>query len=267
MKEKWAYFFRGLIGATVLYALLVLAVILLDTKLKDIRETRPVKLGAFVCDVDANISDTFTNDIVLMNNNLYRITFNSKYSNEQSCMKISDDQIVKLIGEYYVDSIGNVYTLGKDGLNIVENTNKIPEDLFAEDIVMAYAHGDANVFKYYVLKTDGKIYDIEFKRDYYFSNGEGKYRYTNILEEVYLEYEDAIKAFKVANGAISYVKTDKAVYTLDIVDDKCMDYADVECVYDLVKQDVNMDNIKFVDYYSDSLKYINKDNMRYSKGV
>ncbi len=268
MREKLLYFFIGLIGATILYAFVILAIILVDVKLKDAKITKPQKIGKFICDVNGYKS-TFENNVVIVSNNLYNITLNKKFTNEQSCSKISDIKIARLIDEYYIDENGNIYSLDNNELTIVDNLGKIPDYLFNEEVVAAYRYGASNEFKYFVLKDDGKIYKIKFKREYYFANGQGSYKFITLSHDEFMSYEgENIEAFKVVDDEIVYVKTNQNIYIKNLVDERCREYADIECKYDLIKNEkINLKDIKFIDYYGDEVKYIANNDKTYTLGV
>ena len=267
MSEKWVYFFVGLIGATILYAILVLGIIFVDTKLEDTKDTRKRKIGEYVCLENKDILSTFQDDIVLMDNRLYNLSFESKYSNEESCMNISNIVIDKVIDKYYVAEDEEIYTLQDGELVLMSIPSKIPTYLLEDGITYAYSYDSEEEYSYYVLK-DGKIYDVTFERDFYFENGEGKYRYEVVKEDLYYELDEDIIYFKLVDGNIEFVKTKNHIYTNTLTNSECNDYLDVACVYELRENNIiNLEEVKYVDYFADHIKYILNNNKVYRIGV
>lgn len=269
MNEKWTYFFIGLITSTVLYALIVLGVIVIDTKIKDKKNAYvPLReVGTFKCDTFNNVKTTFDSNIIINDGYLYNINLDMIFSNEQNCMKISDVNIVKIIDNYYISNDKKIYIVKEDGLTEYKVDGKIPNYLMEDEVIKASNYGNSNEFKYYVLKEDGKIYDIEFTRDFHFQNGVGVYTFNKIKDEVYKEFEgEIIGSFTLSNKEINYVVTDKGVYTNKVNNIECMNYADIECTYSLIKNTIleePLENISYINLFNNEVKYI-KEGKTYS---
>lgn len=265
MNEKWTYFLAGLISATIIYVIIILSIVFVDIKAEKKRSIYiPIKeIGSFKCEEIDNIKNTFDNNVVIINNNLYNINLDMIYSNEENCLKMSDINIIKAIDNYYIGDDNKIYTLDASGLKEFTISGHIPTYMFNEDVLMASSYGNSNEYKYYVLKNDGKIYDVVFQRKFNFLSGFGTYSFDIVSEEVYKELENEnIKYFDTNNNKINYLVTDKGVYTNKISNNDCKIYADVECIYELTKNDIleeSMDNIKYINLYNDEIKYVAND--------
>ena len=269
MNEKWTYFFIGLITSTILYALIVLGVIVIDTKIKDKKNVYvPLReIGTFKCDTFNNVKTTFDSNIIINDGYLYNINLDLIFSNEQNCMKISDVNVIKSIDNYYISNDKKIYIVKEDGLTEYKVDGKVPNYLIEDEVLKAYSYGNSNEFKYYVLKKDGKIYDIEFTREFHFGNGVGVYTFNKIKEEIYKEFEDElITSFTVSNKEINYVVTTNGVYTNKITNPECMNYADIDCKYELTENTIlteNMETINYINLFNNEVKYI-KDSKIFS---
>ena len=268
MNEKWTYFFVGLIVSTIIYVGIILAIVFIDSNKKEEIDVSLIKeAGTFICDNFSNVKNTFDNNIVINDGYMYNINLDMKYSNEQNCIKMSDKKIVKVIDNYYVTDENTLYTPDKNGGKEFDSKGKVPEYLMDESVLMASNYGNNGEYKYYVLKNDGKIYDVTFTREFYFENGEGLYRFDVLSEEVYLEYNDEIiKTFDVEDNKIIYVNTDKGIYTEKVTNSECNMYADIDCIYSLTKNDIleeNMSNISYINLCDKEVKYINLDKKIY----
>ena len=206
--------FLGFIFTTIVYGILGVGVLYIANKKAEQIDSNPVKeLGSFVCEDFNEAFNTFNGEYVINDGYLYGFNPNMKYSNEQNCKKISDLEITKVIGEYYVSEDGKVYTYNSSTDELNEYTGSIPSYLLGENIVKAIGYGSSYDYKYYVLKTDGKIYKVGFKK--VLANiATGSITYELSRDDEYLSYEDeTIKSFNVSDGKINLVITDKAIYT------------------------------------------------------
>lgn len=271
MNEKWNYFLAGLIGATIIYVFIILSIVFVDV-IKEKKEEAIVikKAGTFTCDTFNNVRNTFDSNIVINDGKLYGISLDLKFSNEQNCMEISDKNIVRVINNYYIDAENNVYVIDDSGMKSYNANGKIPTYMMNEDVVMAHSYGASTDYTYYVLKTDGKLYDVKFNREFRFESGVGTYKYSVVSEEVYKEFEDeVIASFDVVDDEINFVVTNKGVYTNKISNMECQEYADIKCVYELTKNETlttSMEEISHINHYGDSIKYVS-GNTIYSFGV
>nr|MBP3258748.1 hypothetical protein [Bacilli bacterium] len=261
MLEKWNYFLAGLIGATIIYAFIILSIVFIDV-IKDKREEsiKVKETGSFSCEVFENVRNTFDSNIIINNGKLYNISLDLKYSNEQNCKEISDINITKVVNNYYISDDGKVYTIDENGIKEYHNNGKFPSYMMGEEIVMAHSYGSSSEYKYYVLKTDGKIYDVNFTREFHFEDGVGTYKYNLAEEKVYKEFEDEkVKSFDVVEGNVDFVFSDKNVYINKVTNMECYQYADVECIYELSLNDVmkaSMEDVSYINHLERTIKYI-----------
>jgi len=190
-------------------------------------------------DVKMVINQDSINTIVLTNDGeLYRL---GKYSDGTNCKKIEHNFDIKIIfnqdGLYGED--GKFYKIEDN--NIIESNDFFYEEALLElmknvdDIIKVSRdfnsdYDNKNGIPYYVLKSDGNLYKIIV------SMHEDKYQFS---EELFKSYPDE----KIIDIGISYfdelkyIKTDKSYYINKVKDERCYDYDDIKCDYDLVKDD------------------------------
>lgn len=266
MNEKLKYFLIGISVATALYVILVFAVVIIDAKhASDLKNIHVREVGSFVCDNFNNIQNTFNEGFVVNNGNLYTINTTLKFSNEQNCKKISDLNVTNIVDSYFIVDNSKVYTFDNDTIDLkeYESNGRIPTYLMSNNIIMSYKYSSGNEYNYYVLKNDGKIYNISFKRDYHFEKGVGTYTYDVISESIHHEYpNEIIKSFTVSNNEITSITTNKGVYEKSITNLECTQYADVDCTYSLQKNEYFVESIDNVSYVNvnDHITYITKEN-------
>lgn len=262
MEEKIKYIFIGFIGTTIIYLMLLFGVIFVASDKEDI-EIKPVsEVGPFICEEFNDIKHTFNNDLIINNGYLYITNMNMIYSNEQNCKKMSDINISKVIDNYFIAPDKTIYTYDStsNSLKVYQSNGRVPAYLLEDNIVMATNY-ENDSYKYYVLKNDGKIYNVIFDRKFDF--GSASYYYITTSEEVLISYEDeVIKSFNTTIDKIDFVVTDKGIYTNKITNPECNNYADVDCIYELVKNETleeKMENIKYIDKYENTIFYINSE--------
>lgn len=264
MNEKWNYFLAGLVGATVIYVFIILSIVFVDViKDKKAESIKIKEIGPFSCEVFQDVRNTFDSNIIINDGKLYNISLGLKYSNEQNCKEISDINITKVVNNYYISNDGKVYTIDENGIKEYHNNGKFPSYMMGEEIVMAHSYGTSSEYKYYVLKTDGKIYDVVFDREFHFEDGVGTYRYNVKEEKVYKEFEEEkIKSFDVVEGNVDFVITDKNLYINKVTNMECYQYADVECIYELSLNDVMevpMENVSYINHFDRAMRYVNSN--------
>ena len=122
MNNKWGYFMAGLVSATILYTIVILSIIGIDMATKNKKPDLISKTGTFSCNEINDTKNTFNPNVVISNGLLYSITLDSKFSNEQNCLKLSDNMITKVIDDYYIDNEGN--TISEVGITISDDVEK-----------------------------------------------------------------------------------------------------------------------------------------------
>ena len=257
MNDKLKYFIIGFMTSTFCFLLIILLLVIVSLNKKEEVDN---SIGTFNCDL-GELKYTFDNTTIINNGNLYEINIKQKYSDNTNCRKISDKVIKKAIDNYYIGEDNKVYIYNDSNLTETEVNGKIPSELLKDEVIMAYEYSDNN---YYVLKDDGKIYKYKFDRKYAFSNGKGTYSYTLTSSDLFLEYiNENIKSFKVSNGEINYVLTDQNVYKRRAINVECLEYADIECIYELGAIYVDITEAKFVNLFGDTIVYVNPNNLMY----
>ena len=168
------------------------------------------------------------------NDNLYLTSYKKFSDSNTNCQKISDIKLVKFgrnhVGNYkniVFDENNNAYVL--DTIKLDEYSYKYYFKEYTFDVDEYFLKSDVILFdcvddKYYVLKTDGKIYE-----------------YDGVLktEKVLYEFEDEKILWYEYGGVFPfsslpyYLITDKAYYTPSLVDENCLEYNDIKCEYQL----------------------------------
>lgn len=111
--------------------------------------------------------------------------------------------------------------------------------------------------KYYVLKSDGNIYDTTYRQRYYYDNEVTKY--TLIDEEIIISKENYgfIKSFEANYYNDTYrlekIITDNSYYELkDVETEDCLKYEDVKCEQAFILNEK-------IDEYKNEIKYISNN--------
>ena len=186
-------------------------------------------------DVKMVINQDSINTIVLTNDGeLYRL---GKYSDGTNCKKIEHNFDIKII----FNQDGCLY--GEDGKFYKIEDEKVIEtnELAINEALFEIIKGIDNIIKvsrdysddgmtFYALKNDGNLYKIVATMI------KDKYKLT---EEIYKSYSDEkIIDFGISHfDELKYIKTDKSYYINKVKDERCYDYDDIKCDYDLVKDD------------------------------
>ena len=220
------------------------------------------------CNVLNNIKYSFDNYFITNDNDLYVLNINQLYSNNENCKKINNDEkIIKLMSarekannyyKYFVlDDKGNIYNINNNELTLytdIKNENyDVPVfETFQDDNIVSQ-------YLYFALKKDGNLYWYEeiFQRQ-----DKNKLvllkKYDN---EIILEYS----LINIQQGYIGYIKTDKAFYTTKAINqEQCEKYADVECQYEIVKNEKLTDIYDDISIYRLDSTYITKDGKQYA---
>jgi len=206
-------------------------------------------------DVDSNYMLTETNYI-------YEISLSQKYSNNQNCRKI-DLQVG--MNSIFTNSVfkgadNNYYYLKSTSDN--KAFTRVSDDdkniqlykLFLEDIqVIKVIKDDTIDAGYLVLKTDGNIYSYVIEKENYNSDYEIK---STELKYSSSDYDGTIVDFNISssNQKNTFIKTSSSIYRMYLTnEDECSSYADVECKYELKKDETLEENWDYVFAYNGSL--------------
>jgi len=186
------------------------------------------------------------NLIISENGNLYEVTFNGLYSNNMSCKKVgSEIKAISVIDNEVVKGENNkYYYLGSTKENTISYEEVSKEDpklelykLILEDNKVTKAMNvNSNTNSYYVLKENGNIYNYVIKQ-----NEETK-KYEVLTDNIVYhssDFDGKIIDFKYyGENNSTYFKTSKSIYRMKNTNmEKCSKYVDIECKYELKKDE------------------------------
>lgn len=223
----------------------------------------------FKCDALDNIKVLDNNYLITKDNEIYDISFNELYSNNQNCKKketnIDIKDIKKTIRGYSIISKDNkLYDLD---LNEYDYSTTIELKIFDNDDNMIIFDtqplndyggptGQTNTVIALVLKSDNNIYKQYYKETYNYNTLKNEMESTAKFskEEVYkslAEYgnikyisldnyktNDSLD-YKLEENTIKTIISDKGYYYLDEVKtDECIKYKDIECKLELKESEI-----------------------------
>ena len=168
--------------------------------------------------------------IITNNGDLYTLN-EKKYSDETNCKQINGD--IKVTG-YLITDMSGLFIFGTDESYKYNNdSNQLTLEENIEKFSVIAANGWFS--PYYNLKEDGIIYQW---KTYDTTTG------TFSEEKEFLKFDnEKILDFGIANSEINYIRTDKAYYTRKLANEQeCTEYADVECKYELYKDNYLTEN-------------------------
>ena len=279
---KLKFFVLGFISASVL-GLAVFGIIkLLPNKSNDKTNSNITEIDGYVYEKNID-SQKYTCDkledvwimgstyFITNSGEIYKFNSEKKFSeNNQNCIRESLNLVVnKYYDGAFLATDGKYYRFDFDEFNRFEiketdmSNSKVYLDYFKdEDIkfVKSFKFDDENKKNhYYVIKTDGKIYeyviswyfdDDAMERVYVLDSAELFYSIDNEYIKYYeIEYEESDK-FK-------YIVTDKGIYVPEAVNKECETYEDIKCEYKYVKEKYMNSIFKDVIYlgYADNSSY------------
>ena len=186
---------------------------------------------------DSNIIDT--------EGHLYEVSLDQIYSNKENCKKANTDITVTAIFDnkvvkgtdnkyYYLNGENNIPRYG-----LIPDTDKSMELynlILKEDSIIKVMTVDSNKGIYYVLKNDGNVYSYTITRAEH--NSPLRVVSRNVVYDRY-DYKARIIDFNYVGEDIStYIKTENSLYRMTITNEECKKYADVECRYSMLKDEV-----------------------------
>ena len=209
----------------------------------------------------------------ITNDGTLYITSDKKYSTTNQNCKVYDDNIkirsvidgvlVAIDKTKYIveNNENNEITFKKDN-NVLLNSYLLEEDIkyAIKDDGEYYEEDGSRLYTYYVLKNDGKLYRMVFVVKY--NPSTSKYTYTLEKNELALEFEgEKITDFYISNNPNSgYIITDKTIYLQEVKNKECLEYEDIKCNYEFIKNNYltkYLNNILSFDYSERSYLYIN----------
>lgn len=208
----------------------------------------------FVCStlMPAN-EDTKATDTILYTNGSYAITDDGKlyelslsqpYSNEQNCKRIEfsinviaymDDSILKGSDNKFYYAPGTTNSTPLTEVTENDSNYQLYQLLLGSDTVKKVITVDSNAGTYYVLESDGTVYQYTITRQDYNS----PYTLTSktpVYEKS--EYGEIIDFNYAGESTATYIKTQDEIYRMQITnEEECTEYADIACEYELKKDE------------------------------
>ncbi len=177
--------------------------------------------------------------VIMESGVVYSLSISQKYSNDQHCM-ISplQEEVVALFDENIVKlKNGKYYYLIRSGENAAytqvpsKDANYMIYDVILKsNDVIKVKTVDANAGKYYVLKTDGNVYNYVLNKNF----SSAKIVSTPVVYSK-TNYGGDIRDFNyMGNATGTFVKTDTEYFRMMPTNrDECSKYVDVTCQYEM----------------------------------
>lgn len=236
-------------------------------------ETMYFTAESLICDALDNIK-IFTSDyFITKDNEIYDISFNELYSNNQNCKKREIDKKIKDIKYENKVSYNRIIFLDSNNNVFYDDLTKYDEEHFSiqnkilkdNNIQMIFPSTiDTKLIKEYykndnfyqdrettilVLKRDNKLYkqvyinnqykhNINFKSEEIYKSLE---EYGNIQQIAMSDYysNNNGKSYKLEDNTITTIISDKGYYYLEeIKTDECIKYKDIECKLELKESEI-----------------------------
>lgn len=186
------------------------------------------------------------NYVVFKNGEMYSILNDEQelYSNNQQCKKVDlSFKIKQVLSSYLIDENNNYYQVEYDSngdIKILVNNEvygvikTLVENGNVKDF-SSYYNSENDRIEYYVLKTDGNIYEQNYdtKFDEYYG-----YQISTLVDEKIVlsnEIYGNINGFMMNNSnEIDIIYTSNGIYVLKEIGEDCGKYQDVKCAKELV---------------------------------
>lgn len=196
-------------------------------------------------------------DYFITNDGIIYTQSDKKYSDTKQNCKIYNDsiKIKSIVGNNLVSNDNKKYIIDYDYhgetrdlklTEIVESTyesRSVPKKLYDDDIKYAYLYNTDEKYgdnpsaskEYIVLKNDGKLYKMLFKGIYNSYDMYFDYKFES--EELFKDLGDEkVKSFQINKDSTNgYIITDKNIYIQTPTNKECLEYQDIECNYDYIK--------------------------------
>lgn len=188
----------------------------------------------------------FNNEyIITEDGDIYEISLNLKYSNDENCKKANVSfQVDGLFGDVARSKDGKLYYLTTQNtaskysaVSNSEDNYQLYSLLLSDKNNLKIQAIDNNTGSYYILKTDGNVYNYIVSRD---KDNKNYIIVSSNIAYSKTEYDGNIVDFSYKKNDISsYIKTNKQVFRLRASNyEDCQKYADVECIYKMIEDDV-----------------------------
>ena len=210
------------------------------------------KENKFICDIDYNNIKYFQSGyFVTKNNEIYDISFDKLYSNNQNCKKREIDIDVSNIQDYYIFSknnkIYNVRDLEEEYITdysqiylLDKNIIKIISSDYDNGKINVLVFKDNNIYKqtYNITNGENGFNKITFEKEELYKSLEEYGNIKYITFEPYL-YTNSGKNIQLEENTITTIFSDKGYYYLDEVKtDECTKYKDIDCELELKESEI-----------------------------
>ena len=206
----------------------------------------------FICDIDYNNIKYFQSGyFVTKNNEIYDISFDKLYSNNQNCKKREIDIDVSNIQDYYIFSknnkIYNVRDLEEEYITdysqiylLDKNIIKIISSDYDNGKINVLVFKDNNIYKqtYNITNGENGFNKITFEKEELYKSLEEYGNIKYITFEPYL-YTNSGKIIQLEENTITTIFSDKGYYYLEeIITDECKKYQDIECELEFKESEI-----------------------------
>ncbi|HIU12223.1 MAG TPA: hypothetical protein IAB65_05935 [Candidatus Onthocola stercorigallinarum] len=206
----------------------------------------------FICDIDYNNIKYFQSGyFVTKNNEIYDISFDKLYSNNQNCKKREIDIDVSNIQDYYIFSknnkIYNVRDLEEEYITdysqiylLDKNIIKIISSDYDNGKINVLVFKDNNIYKqtYNITNGENGFNKITFEKEELYKSLEEYGNIKYITFEPYL-YTNSGKNIQLEENTITTIFSDKGYYYLEeIITDECKKYQDIECELEFKESEI-----------------------------
>ena len=217
----------------------------------------------FICDIDYNNIKYFQSGyFVTKNNEIYDISFDKLYSNNQNCKKREIDIDVSNIQDYYIFSknnkIYNVRDLEEEYITdysqiylLDKNIIKIISSDYDNGKINVLVFKDNNIYKqtYNITNGENGFNKITFEKEELYKSLEEYGNIKYITFEPYL-YTNSGKNIQLEENTITTIFSDKGYYYLEeIITDECKKYQDIEC-------ELEFNESEIYKRFSNDVKYV-----------
>ena len=223
------------------------------TVTRDIRKDGyAVSDGKFVCGFFDNTSEDkavhekirylLGDYIISERGNIYEISLGGLYSNNMNCRKgktlgtkvsaVLDQSVIRGADGYYYYLASENSASSYTRISNSDENYEIYNLLLGDRSVLKAITVNSSINSYYVLKTNGEIYNyiIEKKKD----SEKYELRSYNVINKG--EYGKIIDFYYAGESLSTFYRTNDSIYTYKVKNaEKCNTYVDIPCQYDLDK--------------------------------
>lgn len=181
------------------------------------------------------------------NGNVYELSFGGLFSNNMNCRKATKVQASAIMDNSVIrDKDGKYYYLKSEGNGSLPYQEVTRDDknyqlynmILNDESVIKVSTINANAYNYYILKTDGNIYNYIFE-EVGERNKTLKFRSASIIYAKSRFNNSPIIDFDYRGDSTStYFRTEKEIYRNTITNsEECNKYVDVPCTFELKKDE------------------------------